>query len=165
MSTTPKNAATKGIRYTDAQKKEVMDFVVSYNAENGRGGQSKAAEKFKISQLTVATWLKGGASSKAQKAAKSAKAPKTAKTPKVTKAPANSKLGSRYSDVQKKEVTDFVVEYNAANGRGGPSKASKKFSISPLTVVHGSRLQVWQALRKRPLQKASRRRPRLNPRR
>jgi len=48
MSTTAKKSATKGVRYTDAQKKEVTDFVTTFNAANGRGGQSKAAGKFNI---------------------------------------------------------------------------------------------------------------------
>jgi hypothetical protein len=41
-----------------AQQQEVIDFVNSYNASNGRGGQSEAARKFNISILTVSTWLK-----------------------------------------------------------------------------------------------------------
>ncbi|MES2439530.1 MAG: hypothetical protein V4584_10705 [Verrucomicrobiota bacterium] len=135
MSTTTKNASTKGVRYTDAQKKEVVDFALSYNNSNGRGGQSKAAEKFNISPLTIAAWLK--TSGKPAKAAKAVKAPKAAPKAKAAKAAkgGKTKLGSRYTDEQKKEVIDFVVAYNAANGRGGSSKASKKFSISPLTVV------------------------------
>ncbi|HEX7260392.1 MAG TPA: hypothetical protein VF258_01125 [Luteolibacter sp.] len=75
MSNTTKKASTKGVRYTDSQKKEVVDFAVNYNAANGRGGQSKAAEKFGISQLTVASWLKAaGTPTKA-----TAKASSTAK--------------------------------------------------------------------------------------
>ncbi len=95
MSTTTKNKSLKGVRYTDAQKKEVVDFALSYNAANGRGGQSKAAEKFKISQITIASWLKAAGASapkaaseeKAPKAAKAAKAPKAAKAAKAPKAP------------------------------------------------------------------------------
>lgn len=136
MSTTTKKTSTKGVRYTDEQKKEVIDFAVNYNAANGRGGQSKAAEKFGISQLTVASWLKAvGAPSKAAKAAKAAKAPKEAKVKASKSAKGGRGKKSRYTDEQKKEVTDFVVAYNAANGRGGASTASKKFGISPLTVV------------------------------
>lgn len=45
--------------YTDAQKKEVVEFVTTYNALNGRGGQSQAAKKFAVSPLTIAAWLKG----------------------------------------------------------------------------------------------------------
>ena len=128
----------KGVRYTDAQKKEVVDFAQSYNASNGRGGQSKAAEKFNISPLTVAAWLKGSGSSSSPKAAKApngSKPAKAAKAAKATKVAAKSRLGSRYSDEQKKNVTDFVVAYNTANGRGGASTASKKFGVSPLTVM------------------------------
>jgi transposase-like protein len=140
MSNTTNKASTKGVRYTDAQKKEVVDFTVNYNSANGRGGQSKASEKFNVSQLTISGWLKaaGAPSSKSAKAPKAPKASKAAKAPKVAKAPKakdGAKLGSRYTPEQKQEVIDFVVAYNKANGRGGPSNASKKFGISPLTVV------------------------------
>ncbi|GAA5483770.1 hypothetical protein [Haloferula sargassicola] len=57
MSTkTAKNA--KGRRYTDAEKQEVIDFVNQVNATKGRGGQSAASKKFKISPLTISGWLK-----------------------------------------------------------------------------------------------------------
>ena len=45
MSTKNKKSAPTGIRYTDAQKKEVVDFVAQYNSANGRGGQSAAASE------------------------------------------------------------------------------------------------------------------------
>ncbi|MGB6222835.1 hypothetical protein [Haloferula sp.] len=45
-----------------------------------------------------------------------------------------SKKGKRYTDAEKQEIIDFVNEYNAANGRGGAANASKKFSVSQLTV-------------------------------
>ncbi len=129
MSTTTQKTSMKGVRYTDAQKQEVIDFATSYNAANGRGGQSKAAEKFNISQISVATWLKAAG------APKSVKAPKVAKAPKAAKAGGKVKPGTRYTPEQKKAVTDFVVSYNEENGRGGSSTAVKKFGISPLTVI------------------------------
>lgn len=135
MSTTTKKKTAKGVRYTDAQKKEVVDFILSYNAANGRGGQSKAAAKFKISQITIASWLKAAGASAPQAGTK---APKTEKMEKAAKAPqaaGKSKAGTRYTAEQKKEVTDFVAAYNAANGRGGQSKAAAKFDVSPLTVM------------------------------
>lgn len=150
MSTATKNKSQKGVRYTDAQKKEVVDYAMKYNAANGRGGQSKAAANFKISQITVSAWMKAAGApapvkkvaaskaAKAPKAGKKAKAPKAGKAPKAAKAPkpGKSKPGTRYTDEQKKEVTEFAVAYSAANGgRGGPSKASKKFGVSPLTVT------------------------------
>ncbi len=130
MSTSKSKKSQKGVRYTDAQKKEIIDYAVAYNATNGRGGQSKAAAQFGVSQLTVAAWLKGAGVAKP--AAK--KATKTAKVAKVAKA-GGTKAGTRYTAEQKQEVVDFTVAYNAENGRGGQSKAAAKFNISPLTVM------------------------------
>lgn len=157
MSTTTKKKAAQGVRYTDAQKKEVVDFALSYNSTNGRGGQSKAAEKFKISPITIASWLKAGGASapkktgtvtkapvktaQAPKAAKAAEAPKAVEAPKATKAAkapkkaGKSKAGTRYTPEEKKQVVDYVASYNATNGRGGQSKAAAKFKVSPLTVM------------------------------
>ncbi len=133
MSTSAKKKTAKGIRYTDAQKQEVVDFATSYNATNSRGGQSKAAEKFGISPLTVAAWLAASGAPKAsKKAPKGAKAPKAVKS---AKAKSDSRVGTRYTPEQKQEVTDFVASYNEANGRGGQSQAAAKFGISPLTVM------------------------------
>ena len=134
MSTTKKKAV-QGIRYTDAQKKEVVDFVTSYNKTNGRGGQSKAGDKFKMSQITVASWLKAAGAVKAPKATKVAKAVKATKAPSAKKAANKTKAGTRYTPEQKAEVVAFVASHNASNGRGGQSTAAAKFNISPLTVM------------------------------
>lgn len=130
MSTTAKKGE-RGVRYTDAKKKEIVDFVVEYNATNGRGGQSTAAEKFLISPLTVAAWLKAAGVRKGKGKGKAkSQAPKTA--PKLGK----NRPGTRYTAEQKQEVVDFATSYNAANkGRGGQTKAAAHFQISPLTVV------------------------------
>ena len=58
MSTSKKKDIVRGKRYTSDEKNEVVTFVTDYNATNGRGGQSSAAVKFGISQLTIASWLK-----------------------------------------------------------------------------------------------------------
>ena len=128
MSTKNKKAAATGIRYTDAQKKEIVDFVVQYNSANGRGGQSAAAKKYKVTPLTISAWLKASGAPKVKKAVKPSNAEKAPKAPK-------SKKGVRYTSEQKQEVIDFVVDYNAANGRGGQSHAAKKFNLSVLTVA------------------------------
>lgn len=142
MSTKSKKAAATGVRYTDAEKQKVVDFVSEYNTANGRGGQSAAAKKFNVTPLTISGWLRtlGG------KAAKPGKKIKTAKAPKAVKAPAKSgtktatkkagagKRGVRYSPEEKQAVVDFVSDYNAANGRGGQNQAAKKFKLSVLTV-------------------------------
>jgi len=60
MSTKPSVNSAKGKRYTDKEKAEIVAFVEKVNAEKGRGGQSAASAKFKISQLTISSWLKSG---------------------------------------------------------------------------------------------------------
>ncbi len=150
MSSKNKKSAATGVRYTDAQKKEIVNFVLQYNSANGRGGQSQAANKFKVTPLTISAWLKGAgvakapkakkAAKKAVKAAKVAKVAKVAKPAKVAKAAKpvkkgkKSRMGVRYTPEQKQAVVSFVNDYNAANGRGGQSQAAKKFDLSVLTV-------------------------------
>lgn len=70
MSTSKKKDIVRGKRYTAEDKGKVVAFVQEYNAANGRGGQSTAAAKFGISQLTISNWLKNaGVPGKASKAA------------------------------------------------------------------------------------------------
>lgn len=59
MSTTTKKDIVRGKRYTAEEKSKIVSFVESHNATNGRGGQSVAAKKFGVSQLTISSWLKG----------------------------------------------------------------------------------------------------------
>lgn len=143
MSTATKKKSMKGVRYTDAQKKEVTDFAHKYNQDNGRGGQSKAAEKFNISPLTVATWMKAAdnapASSKAAaKASASTEVSDSSEPAKAVAMPSKvagkSRAGSRYTPEQKAQVTDFVADYNTEHGRGGATQAIKKFGVAALTI-------------------------------
>jgi len=131
MSAIPKKTTKKGIRYTDAQKQEVVAYANKWNADNGRGGQAKAAEKFSVSVLTVAGWLKANNAPKAAKAAKAPKAAKATATPAVKQA---TPQGKRYTDEQKQEVIAYVLAVNTAKGRGGLSAAVAKFGVSPLTI-------------------------------
>jgi transposase-like protein len=142
MSSKSKKSKSVGVRYTPEQKKEIVDFVQQYNEAKGRGGQSAAVSKFKVSPITIGAWLKAaGVSKKKGKPAKAAKASKPAKVKKkaAKKAKAGAKKGSkgagkRYSATEKQEVVNFVNAYNASNGRGGQSEAARKFNISILTV-------------------------------
>jgi transposase-like protein len=45
-----------------------------------------------------------------------------------------SAKGKRYTPEEKQKIIDFVSQYNATNGRGGASKASKEFGISPISL-------------------------------
>ena len=58
MAGSKKKNIVRGKRYTPEEKSEVVSFVATFNEENGRGGQSAAAAKFNISQLTISNWLK-----------------------------------------------------------------------------------------------------------
>lgn len=48
----------QGTRYTDDQKQAVLAYVTAVNAKKGRGGMSAAAKKFKVTPLTVSTWIR-----------------------------------------------------------------------------------------------------------
>jgi transposase-like protein len=129
-----KNKSTKGvstgIRYSDAQKKEIVDFVGQYNAQNGRGGQNAASIKYKVTPLTISGWLK----SFGVKTPKAKKAGAVAANKPAKKAAKKGDRGVRYSPEEKKSVIDFVEAYNAKNGRGGQNQAAKKYKVSVLTV-------------------------------
>ena len=136
MSTRSNKKAPTGVRYTAEQKKNIVDFVVSHNLANGRGGQSAASKKFKVGAFTIAAWIKASGVAPKGNAKKVVKAAKVAKVVKAAKAPAvaKTKKGIRYTAEQKQKVVDFVAAYNSANGRGGQSQAAKKFNLSVITV-------------------------------
>jgi len=49
---------SKGKRYTQEEKTEVVDFVHNYNSEhNGRGGVANASKHFGITAMTVKAWV------------------------------------------------------------------------------------------------------------
>lgn len=135
MSIKKKQATSTGVRYSDVQKKEIVEFVLSHNQSNGRGGQSAASKKYLVSPLTIAGWLQA-ADPKTPSAKKAAKAAsKTTKVAAKTAPSEKSVRGVRYSDEYKQEVVDFASAYNEANGRGGQNQAAKNFKLSVITVA------------------------------
>jgi hypothetical protein len=60
MSNSNVNAA-KGRRYTAKEKADIIAYVDKVNSEKGRGGQSAASKKYKISPLTISSWIRSGA--------------------------------------------------------------------------------------------------------
>jgi transposase-like protein len=58
MSKAP--AKKVGRRYSAEERTEIVAFVKKHNADNGRGGQSAAVAKFKVSALTLSSWIKAG---------------------------------------------------------------------------------------------------------
>jgi hypothetical protein len=59
MSNSNINAA-KGRRYSTKEKADIIAFVDKVNADKGRGGQSAASKKYKISPLTISSWIRAG---------------------------------------------------------------------------------------------------------
>jgi len=99
-----KKAAVKGKRYTPAEKKEIVDFILEYNAKNGRGGQMRAFEKWGVSQITIASWLK-----------KAGKKP-TAATKKAAAKPAKKAAKKSSKKAAKKSAAKKNVAAVAAGG-------------------------------------------------
>jgi transposase-like protein len=102
-----KKKASKGKRYTDEQKAEILAFVEA----QGRGGQTAAVKKFGVTALTISTWRKkaGGVS---------AASPKESKAPKVVKGDSWSQMVTL-----KKEIDSLETEL-----------ASKKSKFSKLAA-------------------------------
>lgn len=42
--------------------------------------------------------------------------------------------GKRYTPDEKKEIIDFIVDYNSKNGRGGQMRACEKWGVSQITI-------------------------------
>lgn len=49
---------SKGKRYTDKEKAQVLAFVEKTNSDKGRGGITAASKKFGITPLTISNWMK-----------------------------------------------------------------------------------------------------------
>ncbi|MEM9237700.1 MAG: hypothetical protein AAGB14_13060 [Verrucomicrobiota bacterium] len=75
MSTRKKANKAKGRRYTKAEKANIIAYVNKVNAERGRGGQSAASKKFKISPLTISSWIRSGEGGSASAGASSISGP------------------------------------------------------------------------------------------
>ncbi|WP_035603653.1 hypothetical protein [Haloferula sp. BvORR071] len=58
MASRKKNSP-KARRYTLKEKEDILRYVESVNAKQGRGGQTAAVKKYGISALTISTWLRG----------------------------------------------------------------------------------------------------------
>lgn len=108
---TAKKSAVTGKRYTPAEKKEIVDFILEYNSKNGRGGQMRAFEKWGVSQITISSWLK-----------KADKKPVTAKKPTTKASTKTKKVGAKKSTAKKAAKTP---------GKGGSlqSKLSKLLQL------------------------------------
>lgn len=60
MASRKKNSP-KARRYTVKEKEDILRYVESVNAKQGRGGQTAAVKKYGISALTISTWMRTNA--------------------------------------------------------------------------------------------------------
>lgn len=101
------------VRYDQKKKDEVVEFIQKYNADNGRGGQSAAAEKYKISPITIANWLKkAGVKKSGKKAAAKSAGRKSGRGRKPAVASSSlSGVLSRMAEIQA-EIEDLQAEFD-----------------------------------------------------
>lgn len=57
MASRKKNSS-KARRYSVKEKEDILRYVESVNAKQGRGGQTAAVKKYGISALTISTWMR-----------------------------------------------------------------------------------------------------------
>jgi transposase-like protein len=136
MSTTPKKNASKGKRYTEEEKAEILKFINQVNSDKGRGGQSAASKKYGISQLTLSSWMKKAANPgtpkgkpgrkpKAEKAEKAA--PVAASAPVAESAPEAPKRRGRKpgsKNVKKADKVAVAKAPKAAKAAKAPKAAT-----------------------------------------
>lgn len=58
MTARKKQKTSRGKRYTPEEKAAVLTYIEEVNLQQGRGGQTAATKKFKISPLTISHWLR-----------------------------------------------------------------------------------------------------------
>lgn len=92
-----KAKAAQAVRYSAEEKAEILHFIDSYDKLNGRGGQTRAAEKFGVSPITIKNWR--------GKAGKST-------APNRSKGKPNSKMASKIRD-----LADKLEEFEALEAK------------------------------------------------
>ncbi|MEM7601873.1 MAG: hypothetical protein AAF357_10720 [Verrucomicrobiota bacterium] len=107
-------------RYNQKTKDEVVAFIQQYNEENGRGGQSAAAAKWKVNPITVKSWLeKAGVNTpgkSAKKRKKTASKAKVARKATTTSTNTPTDLLRRMVEIQK-EIGSLQSEYDSLKGK------------------------------------------------
>lgn len=122
MSTKKAKSSAKGRRYSAKEKSEILAYVDTVNSEKGRGGQSAASKKYKISPLTISNWIKAGfgsgnAPAPKSKASAPASAGKSAASTVSTSGPISKKLAKLQSLHEQivsteKELAKLTSQFN-----------------------------------------------------
>ena len=116
-----KKSGTKAIRYTDAKKRQVLDFVDKTNAKKGRGGIAAAEKKYNISRLTIYRWknaLEGGTTGVSSGGKRSAK--------KATKKKAAKKAGKKATRKKTAKKATKKAAKKSVKKKATKKKAGKK---------------------------------------
>jgi hypothetical protein len=90
--------------FSAEKKAEILAYIEKYTLKKGRGAQSAASKKFKVSRVTLMNWLKGGIGGKKAKKPIVKKAKPAAHAPrKVAKRNANKNtaLLSAFNNLEK----------------------------------------------------------------
>lgn len=108
-------------RYDQKTKDEVVSFIQSFNEENGRGGQSAAAKKWKLNPITVKAWLeKAGVASpgkSAKKKRKGGKSASSAATPKASRSVNSTEDVLKRLIAIQKEIGSLQKEYDSLKAK------------------------------------------------
>lgn len=104
-------AKKKAKRYSEAEKKEILDFI----AKQGRGGQTKAVEKYGVTAATIASWKKKAAGG----AAPAAPPRKSTKVTGSTELEAVEELGRILKDIAatEQQLDSLKKQYEKAKAK------------------------------------------------
>ena len=114
----------KRTRYTDKKKREVVEFVKKFDADNGRGGKAAANKKWGINPITITSWCDqlGYSSPSRGKAKPKAKA-KPAAAKKATRKPARKPARKKARKTARKPAA-AAARSAAAPVKGGSTAST-----------------------------------------
>lgn len=110
-------------QYDQKFKDEVVAFIVEYNKEKGRGGQSAAAKKWNLNPITVRNWLEKAGVPTAGKGSKKKRTAKKAGRRTKSSAGAASSGSSSASSA------------SSASGASGASGGSVNASLKRMVAI------------------------------
>jgi|SRR5687768_10666940 len=58
MASRKKATAARARRYSLPEREKILKYIEDVNSKKGRGGQTAAVQKFGVSALTIASWLR-----------------------------------------------------------------------------------------------------------
>jgi hypothetical protein len=100
-------------RYDQKTKDGVVAFIQKYNDENGRGGQSAAAKKYKLNPITIRAWMeKAGVASPGKSSKKAGRKASAAPSRKASAPKSTSAALKRMVKLQE-QIEALQAEYDS----------------------------------------------------